>query len=186
MADWDKRYREGEHVDDGAHPLITRIASTLKPRHALDIAYGPGRHAIWLAERGWAVTAVDSSRVAIQILEARAGAKTLVIEVVVADLEKHEFQIEPESYDLIVVCNYLQRDLFPSVREGVRVGGIVIAVIAMVDDDPQLRPMNPAYLLRPGDLRAEFGGWDVIHDFEGKAADGSRATAQIAARRTAG
>src|SRR6516225_11199211 len=105
MADWDKRYREGDHLHDEPHPLITRLVPSLKPGRALDIACGPGRHAIWLAERGWTVTAVDSSRVAIQILEARAGAKSLVVDAVVADLEKHEFQIEAESYDLIVVCN---------------------------------------------------------------------------------
>jgi SAM-dependent methyltransferase len=187
MADWDKRYRDGDHVNDGPHPLITRVASSLKPGRALDVACGPGRHAIWLAERDWAVTAVDSSRVAIQILEARTRAKNLVIDAVAADLEKHEFQIKPDSYDLIVVCNYLQHDLFPSIREGLRVGGIVIAVIAMADDDPRVRPMNPAYLLGPGELRAEFAGWNVTHDFEGKPAeDSSRATAQIAARRTAG
>ena len=186
-ADWDKRYSAGEHLDDEPHPLITRIVSSMKPGRALDVACGPGRHAIWLAERGWAVTAVDSSRVAIDILQERARAKGVEIDSLVADLEKHEFAIEPESYDLIVVCNYLQRDLFSAIRDGTRVGGTVIAIIAMVDDDPQVRPMNPAYLLNPGELRAQFPRWNVIHDFEGKPADkSSRATAQIAARQTAG
>ena len=185
MADWDKRYREGEHFNDEPHPLITEIVSSLKPGRALDVACGPGRHAIWLAERGWAVTGVDSSRIAIELLQERAGAKGVVIDSITADLEKREFAIEPESYDLIVVCNYLQRDLFPAIRAGTRVGGIVIVIIAMVDDDPQVRPMNPAYLLNPGELRDQFAGWNLIHDFEGKQArDSSRATAQIAARRT--
>jgi SAM-dependent methyltransferase len=184
-ADWDKRYSAGEHLDDEPHSLITRVVSSLKPGRALDVACGPGRHAIWLAERGWTVTAVDLSRVAIDILQQRARVKGVEIDSLVADLEKYEFTIEPESYDLIVVCNYLQRDLFPAIRKGTRVGGIVIAIIAMVDDDPQVRPMNPAYLLNPGELRAQFARWNVIHDFEGKPAeDSSRATAQIAARRT--
>jgi hypothetical protein len=44
--------------------------------------------------------------------------------------------------------------------------------------------MNPAYLLHPGELRTEFAGWNLIHDFEGKqAGDSSRATAQLAAQR---
>jgi tellurite methyltransferase len=185
MADWDKRYLQGEHLNDEPHSLITRITSSLKPGRALDVACGPGRHAIWLAERGWAVTGVDSSRVAIELLQERAGAKGVVIDSITADLEKREFAIETESYDLIVVCNYLQRDLFPAIRAGTRVGGIVIAIIAMVDDDPKVRPMNPAYLLRPGELRAEFAGWKLIHDFEGKqTGDSSRAMAQIVARRT--
>ena len=103
---------------------------------------------------------------------------------ILADLERHEFIIEPESYDLIVVCNYLQRDLFASIRTGIRNGGVVIAVINMVDDDPSVRPMNPAYLLSPGELRAEFEGWELIHSSEGKPAGDPyrRAVAEIVAR----
>jgi SAM-dependent methyltransferase len=157
----------------------------LKPGRALDVACGPGRHAVWLAEQGWGVTGVDSSPTAIEILQKRAAAKGVVIDWIIADLEKHEFSIEPESYDLIVVCNYLQRDLFPAIRSGTREGGLVIAIIAMVDNDPQVRPMNPAYLLDPGELRAQFAGWNLIHYFEGTPAAGShrRSFAEIVAER---
>src|SRR2546425_738049 len=110
MTDWDRRYREGEHARDEPHPLVTGFAAKLTPGFGLDVACGAGRHAIWLAERGWQVTAVDSSRVAIEILEQRASEKGLAVNTVLADLERHEFVIEPESYELIVVCNYLQRD----------------------------------------------------------------------------
>jgi len=185
MTDWDRRYREGEHVHDEPHPLITGFAANLVPGSALDVACGPGRHAIWLAQRGWQVTAVDSSRAAIEILEQRASEKGLVVHAVFADLERHEFGIGRESYELIVVCNYLQHDLFPSIRAGTRIGGIVIAIIAMVDPDPNIRSMKPAYLLNPGELRARFEGWEFIHDFEGKPAGDPprRATAEIIARR---
>src|SRR2546422_4647992 len=59
VTNWDERYRQGEHTNDQPHPLITRFASKLAPGRALDLASGPGRHAIWLAERGWQVTAVE-------------------------------------------------------------------------------------------------------------------------------
>jgi len=147
---------------------------------ALDVACGAGRHAVWLARMGWEVTAVDASRAGIEIVERRARERNLVINAVVADLERHEFEIEREAYDLIVVVNYLQRDLFPFIRAGVRPGGMVIAVIAMVDSDPNVKAMNPAYLLNPGQLRAEFAGWEILHDFEGKHGD-HRATAEIVA-----
>ncbi|MGH9802833.1 MAG: hypothetical protein ACRD82_20905, partial [Blastocatellia bacterium] len=102
-------------------------------------------------------------------------------------LETSEFQIEPannsESYDLIVNCCYLQRDLFPAIKAGVKVGGAVLAVIAMVDDDPAVKPMNPAFLLQPGELRAQFDGWELLHDFEGKQSVGRRAMAEIVAKR---
>lgn len=185
MPDWDECYRRGEHANDEPHLLVMAFASKIKPGRALDVACGVGRHAIWLAERGWQVTAVDSSRVAIEILRRSAREKCLAIDSRIADLERHEFIIEPEAYDLIVNCCYLQRDLFPSIRAGVRVGGAVIAVIAMVDENPDVKPMNRAFLLDPGELRAEFEGWELLRDFEGKPAgdERRRATAELVARR---
>jgi SAM-dependent methyltransferase len=185
MTDWDERYRRGEHTDDEPHQLVVEFASKLEPGRALDLACGAGRHAIWLAGRGWRVTAVDNSRFAIEILQRRADERGLSIDSRVADLERHEFIIEPEAYDLILNCHYLQRDLFPAIKAGPRVGGTVITVIAMVDDDPQIKPMNSAFLLNPGELRAEFVGWELIREFEGKPAgdEHRRAMAEIIARR---
>ncbi len=168
MTDWDERYERGEQTNEAPHPLVVEFASKLESGQALDLACGVGRHAIWLAERGWSVTAVDNSRVAIEILRRRAGEKGLVIDSRIADLEARDFIIGPEAYDLILDIRYLQRDLFTSIKSGARVGGVVIAVIAMVDDDPQIKPMNPAFLLTPGELRAEFEGWDLIRESEGK------------------
>ncbi|PYS01116.1 MAG: hypothetical protein DMG16_13975 [Acidobacteria bacterium] len=185
VTDWDERYRQGEHTTDQPHPLITRFSSTLAPGRVLDLASGPGRHAMWLAERGWQVTAVDYSRTAIEILRQRCLAKGLAVNSVIADLERHEFGIPPESYDLIIVCNYLQRDLFAPLKAGTRIGGTAMAVIALVDGDPNVRPMNPSYLLNPGELQAQFQEWEIVHSFEGKSpADAHpRATAEIVARR---
>lgn len=188
MPDWDERYRRGEHTNDEPHPLVVEFASKLKPGRALDVACGAGRHAIWLVERGWQVTAVDSSRVAIEILRRRAGEKDLTVDSRIADLELHEFVIKPEAYDLIVVCNYLQRDLFPAIKAGARIGGVVIAVIALVDDDPNVKPMNPAFLMKPGEMRLEFADserWELLRDFEGKPPEGAhrRAMAEIITRR---
>jgi len=166
--------------------LVTRFASGLNPGRALDLACGAGRHAIWLAERRWHVTAVDYSEVAINIVRERAKASNVTIDCHIANLERHEFVLKPRTYDLIVLCNYLQRDLFASIREATRIDGLVIAVIAMVDDglDPKIKPMNPAYLVRPGELRAQFEGWELISESEGNSGqEHRRATAEIVARR---
>jgi tellurite methyltransferase len=183
VTDWDARYREGRHDSAEPHPLIVTTASKMRPGRALDVACGTGRHALWLAAHGWDVTAVDSSSVALDILNSRAGANP--VKTVLADLERHEFALEPQSFDLIVVCNYLQRDLFPALRDGTTPGGVIIAVIAMADDDPGVRPMNPAFLLGPGELRTEFQGWELLHDFEGKPGGDSsrRNVAEIVTRR---
>ena len=182
---WDERYRRGEHLLDQPAPLVAGIAAGLVPARGLDLACGPGRHALLLAARGWEVTAVDASRVAIGILEKRARDLNLRIEAHEADLEKHEFEIEPGGFDLICNCYYLQRDLFPAIRAGVRPGGLVITMIHMLDPSADVKPMNPAYLLRSGELAGFFAGWQILHAREGKPIDAShqRAVAEIVAQR---
>ncbi len=138
-------------------PLLIETTRDLAPGRALDIACGSGRHAIHLAARGWSVTAVDRSRAAIEMLLAECSERGLSMDARCADLESRGFEIEPEGYDLICDCFYLQRDLFPSMRRGVRPGGIVIAAI------PTER-INPAYTIQADELRSWFAEWDLLHD----------------------
>jgi tellurite methyltransferase len=185
MTSWDERYQRGEHLNDSPADLLVQFASAQPPGRALDLACGPGRNAIFLARQGWPVTAVDSSVVAIGILTKQVRALRLPIEARVADLEKGEFEIEPEAYDLICDFYYLERSLFPAIREGARPGGRVIAAIHMDDPSPGVPPMNPAYLLDPGELRNEFAGWKIIHYREGVPSDSAhhRKSAEIVAER---
>jgi tellurite methyltransferase len=168
MPDWDERYRRGEHTTEEPTPLLRSAIENLKAGRALDIACGVGRHAIFLAERGWEVTAVDSSRVGIEILQQRAREVGLTVDARVADLERSEFQIEPDAYDLICVFYYLQRDLFPRIRAGVKSGGILVAAIHLNDEKPEAQPSNPAFLLEPGELREEFRDWEIQYYHEGE------------------
>jgi tellurite methyltransferase len=188
LADWNERYRRGEQVIKEPMPLLVRTASALQPGRALDLACGTGRHAIFLAERGWQVTAVDASHVGIELARQEAGARAVEVDWRVIDLERDAFRIEAESYDLICVFYYLQRDLFPQIRAGVEEGGLVIAAIHMVDESPDIKEMNPAFLLQPGELRAQFQGWELLHDREGASTEGGhrRRTAEIVARKVRG
>lgn len=188
MADWDARYRRGEHATAEPNRLLVRAANGLAPGRALDIACGAGRHAIFLAERGWQVTAVDASGVGIELTLKRARERGLKVDARVADLEREGFAIDAAAYDLISVFYYLQRDLWTQIRAGLRPGGVVVAAIRLMGDDPRARPSNPAFLLRPGELRAEFRGWEIIHYHEGELQDDDpgchhRPTAEIVARK---
>ncbi len=151
---WDQRYRAGQKLYEAPSPLLQRFAADLDPGAALDLACGPGRNALYLAERGWRVTAVDGSPIAIAKLRERNAA----IDARIADLERGEFQIQPDSYDLICDCLYLQRDLFPQIKAGVRAGGmaIVIALLTRV---------------RPGELREYFDDWKILHYGEEQVAE---------------
>jgi tellurite methyltransferase len=185
VTDWDERYRRGEQIIKEPMPLLASAVRALRPGRALDLACGPGRHAIFLAERGWTVTAVDASRVGIELAKTLAQLRGVEVDWRVADLERGEFEIEPNAYDLVGVFYYLQRDLFPRIRAGVRRGGLAVAAIHMTDPDPEVKAMNPAYLLGPGELRVEFEGWEILHDYEGAPTEEGhrRRTAEIVARR---
>lgn len=74
---WDERYAAAELVwSAGPNATVAEIAAELRPGRALDLAAGEGRNAIWLAERGWEVTAVDYSTVAMDRAR-RLGAQRL-------------------------------------------------------------------------------------------------------------
>jgi SAM-dependent methyltransferase len=180
-SDWDERYRDEAALDFTPAPLLVEAAERLPPGDALDLACGPGRHALYLARLGWRVTAVDSSRVAIATLRRRAAG--LSVHAVHASLEAHEFVIQPDAWDLICDFFYLQRDLFPAIRAGVRPGGVFAGAIHLVDENPAVRPRNPAFLLASGELRDEFAGWKILFYSEGPEPGHRRRAARILARK---
>jgi SAM-dependent methyltransferase len=177
-AEWDERYRRGEHFEDSPLPLFVKTVAGLVPGRALDLACGPGRHALHLAELGWNVTAVDSSAVAIEFLRERASERGLRVDARVADLEGDEFVIEPASFDLVCDTFYLQRSLIPQIREGVRPGGVLFAVLHVEDASPG------RYRLKPGELLNAFAGWQVLH-YEARTEQQGhrRSAAELIARR---
>ena len=172
MPDWDERYRSGENGTKEPSPLLIKASKDLIPGRALDIACGVGRHAIYLAEHGWRVIAVDSSRVGIEVMQERAREAHLTIDARVADFEQHEFMIQPAAYDLICNFYYLQRDLFPSIRDGIKQGGTFVAAIHLNDGNPVAKPHNPAFLLQPGELKTLFSDWEITYYHEGPSDEG--------------
>lgn len=157
---WNERYRAGQKLSEAPSPLVQRFVADLAPGAALDLACGPGRNALYLAERGWRVTAVDGSPIAIATLRERNAG----IDARIVDLERGEFQIQPDSYDLICDCLYLQRDLFPQMKAGVRAGGMAIVTVLLADVAAPTRACR-------GELRAYFEDWKILHYCEQEVAE---------------
>ena len=185
IHDWNERYRlrerPAEDLDATVTPLIVNTATKLALGKALDLACGAGRNAIWLAEQGWEVTAVDAAQEAIEILRSRAKDRSLKINMAVADLEQGQFEIESSCWDLIAICYYLQRNLFKEVKRGVKPGGVLIAIVHMTETGEEAGP----HRLLAGQLEQYFSDWEILHRFEGKPNDSAhrRAVAEIVARR---
>jgi SAM-dependent methyltransferase len=176
--DWDERFARGEQVHGGlpSPPLPEAIAG-VTPGTALDLASGPGRHAIFLAERGWKVHAIDSSRVGIQRMLDEAYQRKVTIEAEVADLEAPGFRLDRE-YDLVCDLYFLHRPLFDEIRKAVRPGGLFVAAIHVG---------TGRFVLDPGELRRLFEDWEILHYREGESRETEHRhpTAELIARRVA-
>lgn len=103
---WDRRYAGTELVwSAGPNRLFAAEVAGLPPGRALDLACGEGRTAVWLAEQGWDVTAVDFSRVALEKAGAIAARRGVAPLFVHADLL--DYHPSGRAFDLVAVL-YLQ------------------------------------------------------------------------------
>jgi trans-aconitate methyltransferase len=108
-AFWDDRYSTAAASGDAVWSIepnawIEQVTGTLPPGTAIDLAAGEGRNALWLASRGWSVTAVDFSAAGLAIGRQRASAAALDLDWVTADATSW---VSPTAVDLVVIA-YLQ------------------------------------------------------------------------------
>ncbi len=178
-------YRSGERGHEHEPTiLLTETVEHLPPGAAVDLACGTGRNALYLAEKGWNVTAFDGSAAAIELARQSAVARHVQLHTEVADLTAASFTLPPDSFDLIVIAYYLQRDLFAKVKAAVRPGGLVLAIVHTPEPGERHSQQKRA---APGELRTFFNGWEILHDYEGPSRDPAhrRPVAEIVARRPA-
>ncbi len=131
------------------------------PGRAIDVAAGEGRHALWLASRGWEVVAVDFSEVALRRAQARARADALAVGFVVADV--HTMRLPPARFDLVLAAFFHPRPserpaLYPAMAGAVAPGGSLLLVSY---DKANLTegaggPRDPDFLLDPPALAEEL------------------------------
>jgi SAM-dependent methyltransferase len=165
--DWNARYAQTELLWT-AEPNRRFAAEVgeLEPGRALDVACGEGRNAVWLAERGWRVTAVDFSDVAIDKGRALAERRGVEVDWVVADVLAYE--PEPAAFDLAVVL-YLQLphdELVLAIRSAaaaLRPGGTLFVLghdsTNLVDGHGG--PRDPSVLFTPEDVTRELAGFEL-------------------------
>ncbi|CAA9361225.1 MAG: SAM-dependent methyltransferase [uncultured Nocardioidaceae bacterium] len=162
--DWDQRYAASEQVWSlGPNPFVAAELADLTPGAALDLACGEGRNAIWLAGRGWQVTAVDFSQVAVDRGRRTAGDLPISWQV------GNALTVELPSVDLAVLA-YLQ--LSPDERRtavrrafGVLRPGGTLFVVA--HDSSNLTegtggPQDPTVLYTAEDVLADLAGGDLV------------------------
>lgn len=164
---WDERYAAAELVWSAEpNQFVAAELADLPPGRALDLAAGEGRNAIWLARRGWEVTAADFSQVALD--KGRRLAGDTPVRWVCADATAWD---EPAAYDLVVLA-YLQlaeaerRAAVRAAYASLTPGGTFLLV---AHDSTNLTegtggPQDPAVLMSAEDVLGDLAGerYDVV------------------------
>jgi SAM-dependent methyltransferase len=178
---WNVRYRERGDSSPPASPSdwLVQNRSLLAGTRALDLACGTGRNARFLAGLGFTVDALDISEVAIEALDGVAGVSARV-----ADLEREP--LPARAYDVVLIINYLQRDLFAPAAAALAPRGVLIAeTVTRAHVEELGHDFDSRFLLEPGELHDAFPGLDVLRFEEGvvRRSGRPRAVAALAAQR---
>jgi SAM-dependent methyltransferase len=165
--EWDRRYESSEPVW-GVEPsrFLVQETGDLAPGRALDVAAGEGRNAIWLAERGWRVLAVDFSRVALGRGARLAAERGVEVEWELADVTR--WTPTPRGFDLVVVLYlHLEADTMLGVvrraADAVAEGGTILVV---GHDKANLErghggPRDSELLYTPGEIVGCMSGFGI-------------------------
>ena len=169
---WNRKYSERSHGSLDPDPLLLRAYNEFlagrAPGSALDVAGGVGRHAIWLAERGWHVKLVDISEVGIEQAKVNAGRSAAASSIVTEVLDLNTAQdLGRELYDLVMVFFFLQRELFPALTAALKPGGHLIYKTYTTEQERfEGGPSHPMFLLQPNELLHAFPSLRVLHYHE--------------------
>ncbi|MDH6280467.1 class I SAM-dependent methyltransferase [Prescottella agglutinans] len=168
--DWDSRYSQTDMVwGTPPNPVVVEFATSLPPGRALDLACGEGRHALWLATRGWRTTGVDFSSVAIE--KARRVATQAPrsvrdrLDYVVDDVTAPDALTDPSGYDLVLMIfvhleRTQRRELVSRIIDSLKPEGILMI---LGHDTVNLTegiggPPDPEILYTPEDLKDDLNG----------------------------
>lgn len=163
--DWNRRYAAEEFIwTVNANRFLLEEVANLAPGSALDLAAGEGRNAVWLAEQGWTVQAVDLSDVAVEKGKRLATARGVSDRIEFRQADLRTYAPEENRFDLVVLV-YLQipqADLVPILiraAKAVAPGGTFLLV---AHDSTNLKhgyggPQHPALLYTAEQVVAALG-----------------------------
>jgi len=137
-------------------PILKKYIPHAKVGRAIDVACGTGRNSHFLEEFGFMVDAIDLSDYALSQIK-----DTPNIRKIETDLDS--YNIEKNSYDIVVNTNYLNRRLMAQMSDALKEGGVIIfETFIVAHEEPQNGSMNPDYLLKEDELVNAFKELETI------------------------
>ena len=174
QARWDERYRAAS-PDWNPAPLVVQFAPPASPgAQALDVACGAGRHSLYLASLGYAVTAVDISAVALERLALEANRRGLGDRVHPFHADLDVWRPAPATYNLVLQIAFFDRVLLPAVVGSVRPDGCLMLEVFNQRRLVTHPGFNADFAARPGELVALCAAWTILHHDEHAGDHGDR------------
>ena len=172
---WDKRFGRKEFaLGKEPNPFLKKHIRLLPKGQALDLATGEGRNAVFLAQNGFEVDAVDISEKGLKKARKLAREKGVMVNALLVDLD--HYQIEKDRYDLIANFYFLKRRLIPKIRKGLKKGGKVIFETYILEHRTLATggPKQAKYFLKPNELLRLFKNFRILFYREGIFREGGR------------
>lgn len=170
------------------NPFLQQVIKTNRlaflhkePLSALDLGCGGGRDAVYLAKQGWQVTAIDQQARVIERAKTLAKHNGVAVNWHCCDLRSEDC-LPNQSFDLILMNRFLNRNLYPYMRAHTRPGGYVLISTFAEGAEVFGSPRNPNLLIKKHELAKEFVEFEVIVDKISRIEDG-RPVASFLARR---
>lgn len=137
MTDWDERFRTGEYPSElDPSPVLREYVDGTPGGRALDVACGTGRNAIFLAERGYEVHALDQSIEGLRITEENAGKRGVGDRVAPIQADARRFEFPEDHYDVVTISFFRTLDRLGDVKAALRPDGLLFYQHHLRSDPP--------------------------------------------------
>jgi SAM-dependent methyltransferase len=171
-----------DHSDLTPSSLLVDFLPLLPKGKVLDVAMGKGRHSLYLAAKGFEVEGVEIDEASVRVCNEEAKKRGVNVRTRVADLTR-DFRIPPASYDVILCFYYLDRDLIPQIREGLKEGGMILYETFLIDQHLKTgKPGRREFCFQRNELLRFFKDFRVLYYREGFVSE-DRATAGLVAEK---
>ncbi|MEM1154268.1 MAG: methyltransferase domain-containing protein [Pseudomonadota bacterium] len=167
---WNARYRDGAYQGK-THPsvLLESWIESAPMGHALDVACGAGRNAIYLATQSFTVDAIDISSAALD--RGRVNAKALNDRISWIERDLDLPPVLDHLYQLVLLIHYVNLPLVKALVSQLDAAGLFICEQHLMIDEDVAGPRTASFRVQPGELLTAAATLDVLHYSESVVTD---------------
>ena len=164
MTTWDERFREGDYPQDPEpSPVLRAYVDVLPGDRALDVATGTGRNAVFLAEQGYEVDAIDQSGEGLRITRERAEERGVAGRLSLTQADAKEYDYPESEYDLVTISFFRTLDRLNDVKAALTPGGVLFYQHHLRSPDATVGPSGDRYRFRANELLHACLDLTVLH-----------------------